>query len=423
MTRTMGAILALAVAAGIAGDRSPAPAGLQQPASQVGTTYGCAVCHADKRQAFLQGTHAERGIRCHDCHGGDPTALQTAAAHRRRFVGSPDKVTTVEVCTSCHSDPGQMRQYGLPADQLAEFRTSRHGQLLLEHRNSDAPTCTDCHDAHVIRPPEDARSTVHPANSPGTCNRCHGDAQKMGKYGLSTDQFERYRRGAHGVAIFERSNFAAPTCTGCHGSHSALPPAVTEITHVCDRCHKILGAQFYRGPHGRPALQGRSPGCLGCHSNHGTERVAPHGIAALCTTCHDHGSQPALLGVGLQQQVVRATQDLEAAERAIEELVRHGRQVTDAGFRYQTALTYYRQIAEVQHNLDLEILGDLTRRVGSISRELRAAAEASAEQRWEHKLLLMPVWFLALAAVALAWFKLNELRRGLTRDADTEELS
>lgn len=410
MTPALVALALLGATVPAAATQAPptARAAVQQPDA----TYGCAVCHGDKRRAFLQGAHAERGIRCHDCHGGDPTALETAAAHRRPFIGTPDKLTTVRVCSTCHADPNQMRQYGLPADQLAEFRTSRHGQLLLNQRNTDAPTCTDCHDAHIILPPEDARSTVHPTNIPRTCGHCHGDPQRMGKYGLPTDQFERYRSGAHGVAVFERHNFAAPTCTGCHGSHAALPPAVTEIAHVCDRCHKLLGAELYRGPHGRPALGGTFPGCLGCHSNHGTERVPPQEIASRCTTCHARESQAALLGVGIQQQVVRATHDLEAAERAIEQLVHQGRRVSDARFRYRTALTYYRQIAEVQHNLDLELLGDLTRRVGSISRELRGTAEVSAEQRWEHKLLLVPVWFLALSAVAIAWFKLGELKRG-----------
>ncbi|NIR46818.1 MAG: hypothetical protein GWN99_20615, partial [Gemmatimonadetes bacterium] len=48
--------------------------------AQIDTTYGCVICHADKRRAFLQGTHSERGIRCHDCHGGDPRAVEQPAA-------------------------------------------------------------------------------------------------------------------------------------------------------------------------------------------------------------------------------------------------------------------------------------------------------------------------------------------------------
>jgi hypothetical protein len=39
-------------------------------------------------------------------------------------------------------------------------------------------------------------------------------------------------------------------------------------------------------------------------------------------------------------------------------------------------------------------------------------AEVAAEQQWEHKLLLVPVWFLALASLALALFTLRGLQRG-----------
>ncbi|MBI2403415.1 MAG: hypothetical protein HYV20_11925, partial [Gemmatimonadetes bacterium] len=200
-------------------------------------------------------------------------------------------------------------------------------------------------------------------------------------------------------------------CVGCHGSHAALPPRVTEIVHVCDRCHAELGRALYRGPHGRPALSGQLPGCLGCHTNHATERVPPHQIAATCARHHGPDTPAGRRGVEIQQRVVQATADLGAAATAIEELVRAGRSVTDERFRYQTALTSYRQIAEVQHSLDLEVLDELALKVGSISRAIRSTEETAAEQRWEHKLILIPVWFLVLSALVLVRFKLSELKR------------
>ncbi|NIN09965.1 MAG: hypothetical protein GTN62_00980 [Gemmatimonadales bacterium] len=383
---------------------------LQQAAIQADTAYGCIICHADKRRAFVLGVHSERGIRCEDCHGGNPAAYETSAAHRGRFVGIPDKIATVQLCASCHSDPGQMRQYGLAADQLAEFETSRHGQLLLRQGDTDAPTCTGCHDAHTILPAEDARSNVHPTNILATCVRCHEDERLMAKYGLPTDQSERYRAGAHGIAVFEKRNFAAPTCVGCHGSHAALPPAVTEIAHVCSKCHVLLGRAFYQGPHGSPGVGGRLPGCLGCHSNHGTERIAPDRITSLCARCHGSESQAGLMGVEIQERVLRATEELSVAALAIDELVLMGRRVADERFRYQAALTEYRQIAQIQHSLDLERLEELGLRVRSNTGIIRATAEVAAETRWEHKLLLVPVWFLTLSAVAFAWFKLRDLK-------------
>jgi hypothetical protein len=101
---------------------------------------------------------------------------------------------------------------------------------------------------------------------------------------------------------------------------------------------------------------------------------------------------------------------MTSAERAIGQLSLAGERVGDYRFRYESALTDYLQIALVQHSLDLQRLDDLTRRVRSISVDLDAAAEASAERRWEHKLILLPVWFLALSAVVLALLTLRTLK-------------
>lgn len=383
----------------------------QQSSGQFDTTYGCVSCHADKRRALTLGVHSERGIRCHDCHGGDPTSFETATAHRTPFLGLPTKAVTVQLCASCHSDPDQMRQYGLPADQVAELRTSRHGELLLAQGNSDAPTCSDCHDAHAIFRPDDARSSVYPTNIPTTCARCHEDQQLMAKYGLPADQYQEYRHSAHGVGLFESQNFAAPTCVGCHGSHAALPPGVTEIVNVCSQCHVLVGRAFNAGPHGAAARAGDLPGCLACHSNHGTEIVPLEEVAEGCTNCHDLAGSAAVLGIEIQERIGRAATDLALAEQAIEELVRDGREVSDARFRYQVALTDYLQLTQMQHGLDAGQLEELSRRVSSVSRGIRGTAEASVELTWEHKLLLVPVWFLALSAIAFAGFKLRDLQR------------
>ena len=114
---------------------------VQQRSQQIDPQYSCVVCHTEMRRAFLEGVHSERGIHCDDCHGGDPRAFEIATAHAgSNFIGTPDKIQTVELCSSCHSDPDQMRQYGLSVGQLAEFRTSRHRYLLLLDPNFDAPT-------------------------------------------------------------------------------------------------------------------------------------------------------------------------------------------------------------------------------------------------------------------------------------------
>ncbi|NIR43347.1 MAG: hypothetical protein GWN99_05355 [Gemmatimonadetes bacterium] len=389
----------------------------QQRELEIERDYSCVVCHIDKRRAFRLGVHSDRGIHCEDCHGGDPRGFEVESAHRAvDYIGSPDKLQTVELCTDCHADPDQMRQYGLPAGELAEYRTSRHGMLLLDRGDLNAPTCTDCHDAHTILRPTDARSNVYPTNIAGTCATCHEDESLMAGYGLPTDQFDTYRSSAHGVALYEKHNFAAPTCVGCHGSHSALPPAVAQIANVCGQCHVRVREAFDVGPHGTAARAAKLSGCTACHSNHGTEVIPPDRIAETCTECHEAGSEAAGIGIEIEEKATRAAEELRSAAEAIDELVSAGRDVSDARLRYQSALTAFMQVSQTQHSLDLTALDDLRREVASISLDIRSSAEVAAEHRWEHRLILVPVWFLALSAGVLAWFKLRGSERSATAE-------
>jgi hypothetical protein len=352
---------------------------------------------------------------CHDCHGGNPRADSLPAAHAGRFLGQPTKVQTVELCASCHADPNRMRPFGLPSGEMAEFRASRHGRLLLQGHDNNAPSCIDCHDAHLIRSPDDARSDVYPTNIPATCGRCHSDRVLMEPYSIPTDQIERFEKSAHGRALLEQKNFAAPPCIGCHGSHSALPPTVTEVSTVCGRCHVSEAEAFDGGPHGAASVGGELEGCLGCHTHHDTEKGPVDGLAATCTKCHAEGTRGHAMGVEMQQFLVQAEADLKAAEEGLAELTLVGRRTGDARFRYQTALTAFHQAGRAQHDLDVQQLEELTRRVRSISRDIGAMLASYEERRWEHRLFLVVVWFLALSAIYLSW---AALRRLTTRETD-----
>jgi len=394
----------------IVADGRPEARAVQQADDASQETYGCLLCHADKRRAYQMGVHSERGVRCHDCHGGDPAAFETAQAHSGDFRGRLTKLETVEVCSSCHGDPDQMRQYGLPADEIAELRTSRHGQLLLDEGNLDAPTCSDCHDPHTTLRPDDARSGVYPTNISATCARCHDDKDLMAPYGIPTGQVEAHRHSAHGVALYERENFAAPTCVGCHGSHAALPPNVNEISNVCGRCHVNVRKAFDLGPHGR-VEGGKAPlGCTGCHSSHSTERVQTDRIAQTCEGCHRAGSAEATLGAEVEQVMIRAETEIARAEEALSELVRAGHETSDERFRFRGAVTDFGRLEKIQHTLDLEQMTDIERLIASASLDIRGKAEVSAEERWEHKLFLLPVWFFALGIIFLAGSRLRQMR-------------
>ena len=57
-------------------------------------------------------------------------------------------------------------------------------------------------------------------------------------------------------------------------------------------------------------------------------------------------------------------------------------------------------------------MADLERLIASASLDIRGKAEVSAEEKWEHKLFLIPVWFFALGIVLLAGYRLRGLRGG-----------
>lgn len=390
-------------------DSTSTPATAWQP-PEPNANNQCLSCHAAQREAATVGVHSEHGVRCVDCHGGDPAARTLSAAHSKSFSGRLDKASTARLCGGCHSDPNKMREYGLATGQLAEYRTSRHGQLLLEQHDNNAPTCTDCHGTHIIYPPYDARSRVYATNIPTTCAHCHSDKTLMAKYSLKTNQFDQFRSSAHGVALFEKQDFAAPTCIACHGAHSALPPTRTEISSVCGSCHQLVAQAFNAGPHGAAVQSGKLKGCLACHDNHGTQRLADDSISASCDRCHGNDARLHQTGVDLQRRMTQATADLTSAQNALLRLSASGQRMSDARFRYESALTNYLQIASVQHGLDLEKIETLQGRVNAGSIELDRMAASSEETGLEHKLLLIPVWFLSLSAIALSWLGLRALR-------------
>jgi hypothetical protein len=190
---------------------------------------------------------------------------------------------------------------------------------------------------------------------------------------------------------------------------------VTQIANVCGRCHVLVRRAFEAGPHQAAARDGRIAGCTACHDNHATEVVPLEQIGASCSRCHARESPAARTGIEIQQLMVGASRELEAAEEALAHLARTGRRVDTERFRYQTARTAFLQLHQVQHSLNTEQLEELSLRISSISRDIRSAAEAVEEKRWEHRLLLVPIWFLVLAGVVLACFRLrDETRREAT---------
>lgn len=284
-------------------------------------TTSCIACHGDADmvddesaalvKGFLPDIHAQKGLSCQDCHGGnpdpaladDPDAAMDEKFAAHPFVGAPERTGIPAFCGRCHSDPVFMKRFRPAArvDQESEYWTSRHGRGL---RQGDAKvaTCVDCHGVHGILPPGDSRSPVHPTRVAETCKSCHGEKDKMAGYlsddgrALPIDQFARWSQSVHAAAMFEKGDLSAPTCNDCHGNHGATPPGLDSVAFVCGQCHG-REAELFRASAKHPALAEHNDllrdagdaGCAACH-----ERPDPAaGLVGLrafseCTTCHEH---------------------------------------------------------------------------------------------------------------------------------------
>lgn len=143
----LGALLLAALVA-----LRPATAQAEQPETV------CIQCHSslpDKLGApvalWRKSVHAENGISCNGCHGGDPKNADDAMNRSRGFLGAPKEVDVPAFCGRCH--PGVLKDY------LA----SAHGKAL----GKGGPTCFTCHGNHQV-----LKASLDLINEK-SCTRCH----------------------------------------------------------------------------------------------------------------------------------------------------------------------------------------------------------------------------------------------------------
>ncbi|MFH1070665.1 MAG: cytochrome c3 family protein [Candidatus Glassbacteria bacterium] len=299
----------------------------------------CVKCHSRlmKRYAtparlYDRDVHSVVGLVCSDCHGGDPAK---PTRHDRKnpaegFIGTPRPAEVPGFCNRCHGNADYMRSYNpsLPVDQLEKYRTSKHGQLLLEQGDEKVATCTSCHSVHDIRRVNEPGAPVYPLNVAATCGRCHSDAEYMAPYGIPTDQYAQYAGSVHGQALLQRGDLAAPVCNDCHSNHGAQPVEVSHISQVCGMCH-VNNEKLYRESfHSQIFEDLNSPACETCHGNHGIARpdesMLGLGDKSACGACHPQEADDPGFSVSLAMK--SSMDSLTGALTVTAELVRQAEQ-------------------------------------------------------------------------------------------------
>lgn len=150
---------------------------------------------------------------CVDCH----------PAHEIKRPDDPEStvhpLNILDTCGRCHSDPARMGRYGIPTDQVEEYRQSIHAQKLLEEGDLSAPVCNDCHGNHGAAPP--GISSVR-----NVCGQCHA---------VMADFFDKSQH----EEVFADADM--PGCATCHSNHAIITPEDedldTRTVQVCAQCH------------------------------------------------------------------------------------------------------------------------------------------------------------------------------------------
>ena len=380
------------------------------------TASSCVTCHEKEAAAEQHAAHRLAGIRCVDCHGGDAGKKEKAAskAEGTGYLGEIERVKIPELCGNCHSDVRRMNPYGLPTDQLAQYKASHHGELLYEDGDDEVAVCSDCHHAHGTRSARDPRSAVYPKNVAATCGKCHSDAELMGDRGLSAKQEKKYRESVHAEMLYEKGDLSAPTCVTCHGNHGAVPPGFARVGLVCGKCHIKQKEYFDKGPHGKPAEEGDFETCVTCHSNH--KIVEPsNAIYRRCKTCHDEEdaedqAYPTMKRITKLLDLTR-NHYAEVAKK-LDETTRAGFHLDDEHLILDEARTYVMQLAPLQHDLNVEEISEVSSQAMEVVDRVDARIDGKLKAARWRKLSLIPIGiFLLLMSIGFR-LKLRAIQRG-----------
>lgn len=379
------------------------------------TQSTCLDCHSAldpplqvTAEKFAQDIHAQAGLNCASCHGGDPTkADMDAMSKKAGFRGKIERNQIPALCGRCHSDGAYMRQYNpsLRTDQWSQYKTSVHGKLFAKG-DTKVAVCTDCHGVHDLRPASDTRSKVHPLNVAQTCSRCHADAAYMKAYSIPTDQFEKYSASVHHDALVVRSDLSAPTCTTCHGNHGAAPPGVDSVQNVCSKCHVFQDQMYEKSTH-KVAFQSASlPGCVVCHSNHAithpSDAKLGAGPQAVCMQCHSPGDTCDQARVEMLNGLTRLDSSIKEANRVLGVAESSGMEVSQARLDEDQARDALTKARVTIHSFRKDLVNqDIQEGLNLAAKNLQAGKNALAERDYRRRGLGFALVFIVMGVVGL----------------------
>jgi hypothetical protein len=261
---------------------------------------------------------------------------------------------------------------------------------------------------------------VNRANVAETCRGCHGDRERMGRFQIPTDQFEKWQKSVHGEE-FAAGNKDAPTCTGCHGAHASTPPDAASVARSCGRCHEDEMRLFEESPHSQGfRKRGLSP-CAACHGNHdvqhATALMVGTGPDATCMRCHGHDDKPRQVADDIAALLRTARSRASDARAAVSRANERGLHISGAAYALNRVATAETKVRGVVHTLDPARVGAVVGEIDqAVEQTLKLVAEAERTRTLERRGYYVALGLAACLLVTLL-LKARELDRRRARGA------
>ena len=252
--------------------------------------------------------------------------------------------------------------------------------------------CASCHGSHEILSASDVKSKVYPRNLPGTCSGCHASAAYMSGYSIPTDQYEKYAKSVHGIALLKKHDIGAPACNSCHGNHGATPPGVESISKVCGTCHALNADLFSASPHKKAFDELKKPECETCHGNHeivaATKEMLGVKGGAVCSNCHSETTRAKGYTVaGAMRRLIDSLDVEEVQARAlVEEAEQKGMEIGEAKFKLRDVRQSRLETRTIVHAFNAtrfrEVADKGLASAATVRGEAKAAVDEYYFRRW-----------------------------------------
>lgn len=392
--------------------------------SVIPENYNCITCHIEIEDEILtppvanwkKSVHREAGIKCADCHGGDPFDEDMAMEPEAGYIGKPKPEDIPKLCAKCHSDAKMMRAYNQRADQYQLYSGSVHGRKLLSG-DTEAPTCISCHGKHKILRVKDPDSMAFRRNVPEMCGGCHSRKEIFEKRGKPFNQLALYKKSWH-YEKFTKGDLLTPTCENCHSNHGIIPPKSERVQTVCFNCH-ASEAEFYKdSPHWNAYKKDGEPICLNCHNYHDIERPT---IAKFtgdrdidCVECHEKSGKAYKVGVEIQSMMLSAISVFQKASNELKDFkdnAHGGFEVSGITKKMEKTADMLKELNALAHKLDI---GASKKQSEGITKTAEMVSE-TVDQMWgEIKMRnigLVTAWVVFLGFSVTLWIKTKSLKQ------------